>query len=389
MDWGRNRVTLSKNVGPNGGGTFTFTVTAPTTPGTYNFQWQMIQEGGAFFGDMSTNKPFTVAGGGGGGGGTNNAAFMSQNVPSAMTVGQAAAVSLVFNNTGTTTWSPGTYMLTSLNPSGNSTWGLNQVQLASAVAPGGNATFNFNITAPTVPGSYNCQWGLMQSGVGTFGTASTNVAVNVTSGGGGGTNNAAFVSQSVPSALNTGQSSTVSVTMSNNGTKTWAAGSYSLQSQNPASNTTWGLNRVNLASAVAPGGSATFTFTITAPTTAGTYNFQWKMAQDGVGAFGALTTNVAISVTQASGGQPLTLTTTTLPGAARGVSYSATLVATGGTPPYTWSISSGALPPGLSLNANTGVISGTPTAGGSFTFVVRVADQGSQSATRSFKMSLR
>jgi Putative Ig domain len=58
----------------------------------------------------------------------------------------------------------------------------------------------------------------------------------------------------------------------------------------------------------------------------------------------------------------LAITTASLPQAQNGVAYSTTLVASGGTTPYTWAILSGSLPPGLSLNASTGVISGTPTA---------------------------
>jgi hypothetical protein len=58
----------------------------------------------------------------------------------------------------------------------------------------------------------------------------------------------------------------------------------------------------------------------------------------------------------------LAVTTSSLPLAQVGVAYSTTLAASGGTAPYTWSILSGSLPAGLSLNASTGVISGTPTA---------------------------
>lgn len=49
-----------------------------------------------------------------------------------------------------------------------------------------------------------------------------------------------------------------------------------------------------------------------------------------------------------------------------------TLTATGGNTPYTWSISAGALPTGLSLNSSTGQITGTPTAGGTFNFTPHV-----------------
>ena len=57
------------------------------------------------------------------------------------------------------------------------------------------------------------------------------------------------------------------------------------------------------------------------------------------------------------------VTTSSLPDATAGDAYSETLAATGGTPPCTWSISSGSLPSWASLNASTGVISGTAASG--------------------------
>ncbi|MGH3159031.1 MAG: putative Ig domain-containing protein [Streptosporangiaceae bacterium] len=79
----------------------------------------------------------------------------------------------------------------------------------------------------------------------------------------------------------------------------------------------------------------------------------------------------------------LLVTTTSLPAATAGVYYSAKLAATGGIKPYTWSISTGALPARLKLNAATGLISGTPAAGGSSSFTVEVTDGGSPPAAAS------
>ena len=80
---------------------------------------------------------------------------------------------------------------------------------------------------------------------------------------------------------------------------------------------------------------------------------------------------------------PLAITTTSLASGSMGQAYSAPLAATGGTPPYTWSISSGQLPAGLSLNSATGAITGTPTKEESSSFTVEVEDSGSpvQTAT--------
>jgi hypothetical protein len=69
----------------------------------------------------------------------------------------------------------------------------------------------------------------------------------------------------------------------------------------------------------------------------------------------------------------LTITTTSLPPGTVGTPYLQALAAAGGSPPYGWSLSSGALPGGLALSAN-GTISGTPLSSGPFSFTVQVTD---------------
>ena len=85
---------------------------------------------------------------------------------------------------------------------------------------------------------------------------------------------------------------------------------------------------------------------------------------------------------------PLALSTTTLPAGTVGSNYNQALAATGGTPPYTWSIISGSLPAGLSLNAATGVISGTPTTVGTSNFSVQVRDNVGTTTSKALTLTI-
>ena len=146
----------------------------------------------------------------------------------------------------------------------------------------------------------------------------------------------------------------------------------------------------------AQGGKTPYTWTITAGAVPGL-----TLASDGtfsgnpttVGAYG-----FTVQVTDSAGAlatEPLVLT---LAAAALGISsggslpegaieepYAQTLTATGGTPPYAWSLGGGSLPPGLTLNAG-GLVGGTPTAAGVFSFTMRVADSGGLGAAQDFSM---
>ena len=85
--------------------------------------------------------------------------------------------------------------------------------------------------------------------------------------------------------------------------------------------------------------------------------------------------------------EPPTITTSSLPDGMVGESYSATLEAEGGETPYTWTVSAGRLPPGLSLSS-AGVISGTPTTAGNRTFTVRVRGADGLSSTRAYTVEV-
>ena len=84
----------------------------------------------------------------------------------------------------------------------------------------------------------------------------------------------------------------------------------------------------------------------------------------------------------------LAITTASAPPATEGTPYSLRLSAQGGSGTRTWSIASGALPPGLTLNATTGEVSGSPTAAGVYEFRVRVSD-GSRLGSTQFTVPVR
>ncbi len=72
----------------------------------------------------------------------------------------------------------------------------------------------------------------------------------------------------------------------------------------------------------------------------------------------------------------LHITTTSLTPGQKGVAYKMKLAATGGTAPYTWSLKTGTLPPGLTLGT-AGKITGTPTKKGSYSVTFKVTDSAS------------
>jgi len=103
------------------------------------------------------------------------------------------------------------------------------------------------------------------------------------------------------------------------------------------------------------------------------------MANSGSARTGTLTIagqTYSISQSGATGGSTggaVTITTTNLLSGPANVFYSAQLSATGGRPPYTWSVT-GTLPVGLSLTASNGAISGTPTTPGTYNFTATAND---------------
>ena len=120
------------------------------------------------------------------------------------------------------------------------------------------------------------------------------------------------------------------------------------------------------------------------PTATGTYTYMMTCTS----AAGSQNASATLTVQAVP---PLSITSSSLPSGQVGIAYSATLTATGGISPYTWSITSGTLPAGLSLNASSGAISGTPTAAASnmaLTFQVSDSEKSTQTKTTTLPLNI-
>ena len=146
---------------------------------------------------------------------------------------------------------------------------------------------------------------------------------------------------------------------------------------------TWSVSSGSLPPGLSLGASTTSSVTITGtPSTQGTFNFTIKVT-DSSGAFGTQPLSIAINAPL-----PLKVTTTTLPDGVLNAAYPATtLQAAGGVPPFSWTLTSGSLPTGLTLATNGG-ISGTPTATGTFDFTVQVSDSETPAMTATASLSI-
>ncbi|MBD7923830.1 putative Ig domain-containing protein [Xanthomonas bonasiae] len=152
----------------------------------------------------------------------------------------------------------------------------------------------------------------------------------------------------------------------------------------------------------ATGGIAPYTYTLSAgalpagvtvnsatgalsgtPTVAGNFNFSLTATDSTTGSAGQASQSYSLNIVSPT----LTIAPPTLPAGAIGTAYSQTLSASGGTAPYSYAISAGALPGGLTLTTG-GVLSGTPTVAGSFAFTVSVTDAGGFGAAQAYTLAI-
>jgi hypothetical protein len=374
------------------------------------------------------------------------AQFVSQNLPASIPAGQSFSASIKWNNTGSQTWNGSAgFRLASQNPLHNNTWGGDSVNLAGFEIPSGQRLdLTFTAQAPQTPGIYNFQWQLFREGTGAFGEPSANFQITVT---GDSTppaiNGAASLEAAQGIAFNYQFSAVGGVQPYN-----WAISGGALPqglslnatngliSGTPATPGNASFT-VQVRDAQARTAQRAVTMTITAPAppaleittaslasvmigtnfnvqltvTGGTQAYAWSLINGTLptgisltGATGVLSGmptalgnfpfTVQVTDAQAHVAQraytitvnppPLEIISLSLPTIVRGANFNATLLATGGVQPYNWAINGGALPQGLSLNAVSGVISGSPTVVGNFTLTAEVRDAQARTTKRDF-----
>jgi len=203
----------------------------------------------------------------------DSAKLVSASTPSntKVTNGYGYTEKWTFTNTGTTTWdSKYSFQFVS----GNAGCGHANFSLTGTNAPGGSYWVDMNCTAPTAPGTYSETWQMMGPSGPVPIDGSRTITLQIVSAT---TDAASFVSSSV--ADNTtetgGQAYSVKFTIQNNGTSTWDAAHYSFQY---VSGNSGCPHDTYAASGVAPHTQENLTLNCTAPTAAGTYREDWRLA---------------------------------------------------------------------------------------------------------------
>src|SRR5438876_4245512 len=252
---------------------------------------------------------------------------------------------------------------------------------SQSVTAGQTASFSVAATG-TAPLNY--QW--KKNGVAVNGAISSAYSTPATSNSDNGGQFTVVVSNSAGSVTSSAAILTVNVSIpplqvtSSQLSGGTAGTTYSatLSASGGTSPYSWSVSSGTLPTGLSLSSSGTLSGT---PTVAGAFPFTVTV-KDAVS--GSASASLSINVV---GLPPLQITSSQLPGGTVGSAYSATLSASGGTSPYSWSVSSGTLPTGLILSSS-GTLSGTPTVAGAFPFTVAVKDAASASASASLSINV-
>jgi uncharacterized repeat protein (TIGR01451 family) len=200
------------------------------------------------------------------------------------------------------------------------------------------------------------------------------------------------ISKSAPSTVSPGASLTYTLTYGNNGDA--SATNVVIEDVVPAGTTflsatnggqlSEGSVIWNIGTLGAGVTGQTVSFTVRVDATSGTVNnASYTIRAESV----SPVSGAPVSTTIVEGCPAISLSPSELQAGVVGAAYSETITATGGAPPRTFSVSSGTLPPGLELSPG-GVLSGTPTEGGSFSFTVRATDANECTGSRAYTVTI-
>lgn len=249
---------------------------------------------------------------------------------------------------------------------GSMTQGVAYSQTLSA--SGGTAPYSYTVTSGTLPSGMTLSPGGLLSGVPTSAGAS-NFTITATDSLASTGSRAYGLTVAAPTPVAGNVSLTVSANSSANPVTLNLSGG-------PVASVAVASNASN-GTATASGTSISFT---PAPGYAGSDSFTYNATGPGG------TSNVA-TVTVTVLAPTVTLTPTSLANGTIATPYSANITASGGSAPYTYSLSSGSLPGGLTLS-NGGSLSGTPSAAGSFSFTVQATDNTGFTGSRLYNLSV-
>jgi hypothetical protein len=188
--------------------------------------------------------------------------------------------------------------------------------------------------------------------------------------------------------------------LTNAGTTALDVSSYTLQQSNGSAAPEFTVTGVQCGSAenptsivIPPNENCTFTVQFS-PVSSGQFNAEIVFAdnaqQSNVTSTGITGGSASyqqiIPLTGFGASAPIEISPTTLPGASINTAYSQTFTATGGTGGYTFSLSAGKLPAGLTLSGAT--LSGTPTAAGTFPITITATDSSGDTGSQSYNLTV-
>ncbi|HSE37078.1 MAG TPA: putative Ig domain-containing protein, partial [Blastocatellia bacterium] len=321
----------------------------PTVTGTFTFTAQVVDSQGSSVQrhfSMVVREPQAY-----------DSQFVTQSIVQTVQTGQQFGVLLKWLNNGSEIWDPSIKPVAQ-NPANNTTWSATIAPVPGFTLKGLSRDIRLTAVAPRVAGTYDFQWQLYQEGRGFFGQPSRNLRIIVTPG--------------PPSIDSPGPSQGF----------VGSPFSYQLSVIGGTPPHMWSISAGSLPSGI---GLDPHTGLISGtPTVVGEGTFTAQVTDSA-----SRTAQRQYSITVASApSTPLRLNVAPSLQAVRGMQVAYQPEATGGAPPYAWSLTAGALPAGLALNNGSGALSGTPSVTGDFSVTITVRDQRSQTATGSIHIRI-